>query len=165
MDVIINDITILSELVATIDKDDLFFMGITFHTLPTAIDKAQQEVAKALEDANVLLCHSLEQAEDTQWIVENYSCEVSFDDMAFIRYALTHETTILTNDPVFTNKARSLGANVVDVNYLKEAMENCVVANERQTEAYLARLFRNRPDHWRWFLSQHLQLSRIAAQL
>ncbi len=163
MNIIINDITILTELFGTIDKNGLNVMDINFHTIPTAIDKAQLRDVKSLEEAGVLQSHSLDKEEDSAWIIENYSGDVSFDDMAIIRYALTNDTTILTNDPVFTHKARSLGATVVDVNYLKENMESHVVANERQTEAYLARVFRRRPAHWKWFLSQHLQMRRIAA--
>lgn len=162
---IVCDITIVTELFGTIDKNDLDHMGITFHTIPSAIDKAQLKEAESLEKAGVLQYHSLDKEEDSVWIIENCSGDVSFDDMAFIRYALTNNTTILTNDPVFTNKARILGANVVDVNYLKETMESNVVANERQTDAYLVRLFRHRPAHWKWFLSQHLHLRRIAVML
>lgn len=165
MNIIINDITILSELVDTIDKKDLEFMDITFHTIPSVLDKAQQVEAGSLEKEKVLLCHSLKEKDDTLWIMEHYSGDVSFGDLSIIRYALTHQVTILTNDPVFTNKARSLGANVVDANYLKESMEDNVVANEEQTDAYLARIFRHRHDHWNWFRSQHLQLGRIAALL
>ncbi len=164
-ELIINDITILSELVDTIDKNDLDFMGISFHTIPSAIDKAQLKETESLEKTGVLQCHSLDKDEDLVWIIENCSGDVSLDDISFIRYALTHSATILTNDPVFTNKARISGASVVDVNYLKETMESNVVANERQTDAYLVRLFRHRPAHWKWFLSQHLHLRRIAAML
>ncbi len=165
MNIIINDITILSELVGTINKADLDFMGITFHTIPMAIDKSQQSAAEDLKEADVLACHTLDQEEDTLWIAEHLSCDVGFGDLSIIRYALIHQLTLLTNDPVLTNKARGLGVEVVDVNYLKVAMEDNVVADEKQTEAYLARIFRHRPGHWNWFRSQHLQLGKIAALL
>lgn len=85
MNLIINDITILSELVGTINKADLDFMDITFHTIPMAIDKSQQSAAKDLKEADVLACHTLDQEEDTLWIAEHLSCDVGFGDLSIIR--------------------------------------------------------------------------------
>lgn len=79
MNIIINDITILSELVGTINKADLDFMGITFHTIPMAIDKSQQSAADDLKEADVLACHTLDQEEDTLWIAEHLSSDVGLE--------------------------------------------------------------------------------------
>lgn len=166
MELIINDITILSEFVETINKNHLELMGITFHTLPMALDKSLREEAATLGRRGVL---SLDvwsgNEEDTAWIMDHSSVGVGFDDLCFVRYAKLRGYTLLTNDPVLTAKAHECAVEVVDVDYLSGKMRDNTMADERQTDDFLVRVFRHRKAHWRWFCSQHLQLGRIAALL
>ena len=87
------------------------------------------------------------------------------DELSFIRYAMLNDCTLLTNDPVLTRVAESLGVKVVDVSYITQDMEDNIVTDEEDTTNYLVRLFRHRPQHWNWFKTQHLQFGRVAALL
>lgn len=118
-DIIICDITILLELFRTVGKRGLDTLPTTFHAVRPAIDRARRTEAEALAGAGALVLHELQAEEDTLWIMAHCSGGVSFGEMSVVRYALAHRMTMLTDDPVLTVCARSLGASVVDSGCLR----------------------------------------------
>lgn len=164
MNILFNDVTILSALIEAISKSAVDIMGLKFHTIYTSLDQCQRAEAKELEEIGALKFVELEEKEEElEWMWRNYDGSVSLNEMAILRFAYLYDFTLLTNDPVLTAKAKSLGITVVDVNYLTEMMEDEVIADEDMSMTFLAHIFRHRPDHWRWFKSQHIKLGRIAA--
>lgn len=166
MKIVINEIAILSNLVDTISKSDVEFMDYHFYTVGSALEKAQRKEAHGLEKHGVLTFAELPHTEEeTLWLYEHYSGEVSVDELSFIRYSLLNECILLTNDPVLTRVARSIGAKVADVSYITQQMEDYVVTDEEDTTNYLVRLFRHHPQHCEWFISQHKHFRKIASLL
>ena len=166
MNIVINEIAILSKLVETISKSDVEFMDYHFYAVGSALEKAQRDEAAQMSQLEVLNLVELPQTEaETAWLYEHYTGAVSVDELSFIRYAMLNDCTLLTNDPVLTRVAKSLGVKVVDVSYITQDMEDNIVTDEEDTTNYLVRLFRHRPQHWNWFKTQHLQFGRVAALL
>lgn len=125
MIVLLRDITIINELLLVYGKNGIENFVLKFGTIYSALSKEQKRLAKKMEKLHLLKLVELPETEDeTLWMIENLTHDVSIEDMYFLRYVELTDCLMISEDSHLIAKAKSLGISVNDSHYLKELVED-----------------------------------------